>query len=55
VDSSAWIDDFNAVASPATDTLDIALATYCIDERRPLLHDDRDFDAFEQHLGLQRV
>lgn len=29
------------------------LATYCIDGGHTLLHSDRDFDPFEQHLGLR--
>lgn len=28
------------------------IATFCIERRFPLLHNDRDFDPFEQHLGL---
>jgi predicted nucleic acid-binding protein len=33
-------------------TIDVLLATWCITHRVPLLHDDRDFDGFEKHLGL---
>jgi predicted nucleic acid-binding protein len=33
-------------------TVDTIVATYCIDRGYPLLHQDRDFDAFEEHLGL---
>ena len=33
-------------------TIDTAIATRCIMSGHTLLHDDRDFDAFEQHLGL---
>ncbi len=36
-------------------TLDVVLATRCIVSGYRLLHDDRDFDAFEQHLGLRCV
>jgi predicted nucleic acid-binding protein len=32
---------------------DTIIATYCILHDRPLLHNDRDFDAFETHLGLE--
>jgi predicted nucleic acid-binding protein len=32
--------------------LDCLIATYCIENRHSLLHNDRDFDAFETHLGL---
>lgn len=34
-------------------TIDTLIATRCIEDGLTLLHDDRDFDAFEQHLGLQ--
>jgi predicted nucleic acid-binding protein len=34
---------------------DAIIATFCIDERLPLLYSDRDFDPFVKHLGLQRV
>jgi predicted nucleic acid-binding protein len=36
-------------------TIDTAIATRCIVSGHALLHDDRDFDAFEQHLGLTCV
>jgi predicted nucleic acid-binding protein len=36
-------------------TIDIVLATRCIVSGHQLLHSDRDFDAFEQHLGLRCV
>ena len=36
-------------------TLDCFIATYCIENRIELLHSDRDFDPFEQHLGLNVV
>lgn len=34
-------------------TIDTLIATYCINGRIPLLYDDRDFDAFVQHLDLR--
>jgi len=34
-------------------TVDCLIATYCIENRIELLHSDRDFDPFEQQLGLQ--
>jgi predicted nucleic acid-binding protein len=34
-------------------TVDILIATWCIEEQVPLLHRDRDFDPFERHLGLR--
>ena len=36
-------------------TIDTVIATRCIVSGLQLLHNDRDFDAFEQHLGLQCV
>ena len=33
-------------------TIDTLIATWCIENNYALLHLDRDFDAFEQHLGL---
>ena len=36
-------------------TIDVALATRCIVDGHTLLHSDRDFDAFEKHLGLKCV
>jgi predicted nucleic acid-binding protein len=36
-------------------TIDCIIATYCIDNQIPLLHNDHDFDPFEQHLGLAVV
>src|SRR5579875_1435787 len=36
-------------------TIDCLIATVCMERRHSLLHRDRDFDAFEQYLGLQGV
>jgi predicted nucleic acid-binding protein len=36
-------------------TIDTVIATRCIVSGHMLLHSDRDFDAFEQHLGLRCV
>jgi predicted nucleic acid-binding protein len=36
-------------------TIDCLIATFCIEAGLPLLHNDRDFDPFERHLGLQVV
>lgn len=33
-------------------TIDVLIGTFCILNRLPLLHADRDFDALEEHLGL---
>jgi predicted nucleic acid-binding protein len=31
----------------------VLIATYCIANDHALLHRDKDFTAFEQHLGLK--
>jgi predicted nucleic acid-binding protein len=33
-------------------TIDMVIGTYCLEHGLPLLHDDRDFDPMERHLGL---
>lgn len=35
-------------------TVDLLIATWCIENDIPLLHADRDFAGFEEHLGLKR-
>lgn len=34
-------------------TIDVIIATYCILEDLPLLHDDRDFEPMVSHLSLK--
>lgn len=36
-------------------TVDLLIATHCIHHRHSLLHRDRDFDVFEERLGLTVV
>jgi predicted nucleic acid-binding protein len=36
-------------------TIDCWIATFCIREGLNLLHRDRDYDVFEQHLGLRVI
>lgn len=36
-------------------TIDCVIATYCIVHKLPLLQNDRDFEPFHEHLGLQRA
>lgn len=36
-------------------TIDTMIATYCIENELPLLHLDKDFQPFQQFLGLQVV
>lgn len=33
-------------------TIDLLIGTWCIENRRPLLHNDSDFRPMVQHLGL---
>ena len=33
-------------------TIDMLVATFCIENGHPLLHNDRDFDLLAEHLGL---
>ena len=33
-------------------TIDMLIATFCMENRHALLHSDRDFDPIEEHLGL---
>ena len=34
-------------------TIDVLIATFCIENGFALIHNDRDFDPFEAHLGLR--
>jgi len=36
-------------------TTDLIIATFCVERRHGLLHDDRDFDVLAPHLGLAIV
>jgi predicted nucleic acid-binding protein len=36
-------------------TIDCLIATFCLQNDHTLLHNDRDFDLFEQELGLRVV
>ena len=36
-------------------TIDVLIATFCLEEGHSLLHRDRDFDPFEELLGLSVV
>jgi hypothetical protein len=33
-------------------TIDLLIGTWCIENRRPLLHNDSDFQPMTRHLGL---
>ena len=34
-------------------TIDTIIATFCIENRYQLIHNDKDFDPFEEYLGLE--
>jgi predicted nucleic acid-binding protein len=34
-------------------TVDLIIGTYCIAHGHPLLHDNRDFEPMQRHLGLR--
>lgn len=36
-------------------TVDLMIATFCIAQGHRLLHDDRDFEPFVEHLGLRSL
>jgi predicted nucleic acid-binding protein len=36
-------------------TVDVVIATFCIDKGLPLLHCDRDFEPFHKHLRLGKA
>ena len=36
-------------------TIDVLIATFCIGKNLPLLHSDKDFDPFHQHLKLRNA
>ena len=36
-------------------TVDLMIGTWCIEEKVPLLHNDRDYHFMEQHLGLKNA
>ena len=36
-------------------TIDLLIGTWCIENRRPLLHNDSDFRPMAEHLGLIEV
>lgn len=36
-------------------TIDVLIATFCLQEQHSLLHRDRDFDPFEELLGLSVI
>lgn len=51
-------DNFRALRKRGTTirrTADVIIATFCIEQKYPLLFRDRDFLPFVEHMGLQPV
>ena len=44
-----------AVGVTARKTIDMLIATFCMENGHVLLHADRDFDPLERHLGLRTL
>jgi len=44
-----------AIGITIRSSIDVIIGTYCLTHDYALLHRDRDFDHFEQHLGLRVV
>jgi len=55
VDASTAYRALRARGQTVRSTVDCLIAAFCIRGGHQLLHCDRDFDAFETHLGLQVV
>lgn len=36
-------------------TIDVLIATFCIERKLPLLHADKDFEPFHKHLKLRSI
>jgi predicted nucleic acid-binding protein len=43
------------LGSTVRKTIDLLIGTWCIENRRPLLHNDSDFHPMARHLGLIEV
>ena len=61
--ASLWQDDLAPIAADnyrllrprgftVRGTIDVIIATWCIENKIALLHSDRDFEVFESELGL---
>ena len=44
-----------AVGITMRGTIDLLIGTFCIESGHELLHDDRDFDPMQAHLGLKTL
>ena len=53
--SAANYRELRALGITVRKTVDTIIATFCIGEKLPLLHSDRDFEPFHVHLGLKNA
>ena len=55
VDAARYFRKLRTKGVTVRGTIDVIVATRCLLDGFRLLHSDRDFDAFEAHLGLRVV
>ncbi|WP_058188886.1 type II toxin-antitoxin system VapC family toxin [Terracidiphilus gabretensis] len=55
IQSASNYRSLRALGITVRSTIDCLIATFCIEHSHQLLHNDRDFDAFETHLGLRVI
>ena len=55
LESAANYRRLRALGVTVRKTIDVMIGTFCILNRLPLLHADRDFDPLAEHLGLKLV
>jgi predicted nucleic acid-binding protein len=53
LDAAQHYRSLRAAGVTVRNSIDVLVATFCIENGYTLLHRDRDFDAFEQHRGLR--
>ena len=52
IDAARNYRQLRAAGRTIRNTIDVLIASYCLRHHHSLLHRDRDFDAFEELLGL---
>ena len=50
--STELVSKLRALGITIRSSIDLVIGTFCLTHSHHLLHDDRDFDHFEEHLGL---
>jgi predicted nucleic acid-binding protein len=55
IEAAKYYRRLRAAGRTCRKTIDLVIATYCLRHQHALLHRDRDFDAFEELLGLTVV